>query len=588
MNRRTAPTKREDVTSTSALQALTSLKQKQSPQNQKQQRRRKKLLRKQSSCGGPIRLVMLGILGTLALTLMLGTILLYLFHYVVQTDDVSLQMLASSGSSSSLGVGIGLPTFPKITREDSTTTSTLLLSKEALDMCTKTLWHTLETTTIVLPGQETFVHTGDIDDLWLRDSAAQVHTLLVPVFPNGTSLVQQDAQLDRIVAGLIKRTAMYIRHDPYANAFRIDDTYKFSVQQKKMGRHDLISTWNYELDSGCYYIRMLYYYWKQSKNAKHAESVLRLPSVQQAVEIMVDVWTAEQRHELDVVPTGPLLDCANCGKPYRYPGLPRNGKGSPTNATAGLTWTGFRPSDDECKYHYLVPANMFAVVALQYVVELAQPQQQLWNNPALAAKAQTLANQIQQGIQEHAIVEHPKHGKIYAYEVDGLGNYFIMDDANVPSLLSIPYLGYDYDAEIYANTRRFIFSPDNPTYQQGTNPRTGDFIEGYGSPHMSARIQQNIWPMSLAMQGLTSDDVDEKVRLVETLVKASAGTGWMHESIDVRNPKQYTRSWFCWADSLFAELVLSLTDKCPNPSHKYRVLEWRDPDYVEGGEFAEN
>lgn len=144
---------------------------------------------------------MLGILGTLALTLMLGTILLYLFHYVVQTDDVSLQMLASSGSSSSLGVGIGLPTFPKITREDSTTTSTLLLSKEALDMCTKTLWHTLETTTIVLPGQETFVHTGDIDDLWLRDSAAQVHTLLVPVFPNGTSLVQQDAQLDRIVSG---------------------------------------------------------------------------------------------------------------------------------------------------------------------------------------------------------------------------------------------------------------------------------------------------------------------------------------------------------------------------------------------------
>jgi meiotically up-regulated gene 157 (Mug157) protein len=236
---------------------------------------------------------------------------------------------------------------------------------------------------------------------------------------------------------------MYIRHDPYANAFRIDDTYKFSVQQKKMGRHDLISTWNYELDSGCYYIRMLYYSWKQSKNAKHAESVLRLPSVQQAVEIMVDVWTAEQRHELDVVPTGPLLDCANCGKPYRYPGLPRNGKGSPTNATAGLTWTGFRPSDDECKYHYLVPANMFAVVALQYVVELAQPQQQLWNNPALAAKAQTLANQIQQGIQEHAIVEHPKHGKIYAYEVDGLGNYFFMDDANVPSLLSIPYLGYD-------------------------------------------------------------------------------------------------------------------------------------------------
>ena len=212
--------------------------------------------------------VVLGVLGTLALALALGTILLYLSHHVVQTDDASLQTLAQASSS------VGLPAFPKITREDYTTDS-LSLSKEALDMCTKTLWHTLETTTIVLPGQETFVHTGDIDDLWLRDSAAQVHTLLVPVFPNGTSLVQNDAQLDRVVAGLIKRTAMYIRHDPYVKAFRVDDTYKFLVQQKKWGRHDLISTWTYELDSACYYIRMLYYYWKQSKNAKHdAESVL--------------------------------------------------------------------------------------------------------------------------------------------------------------------------------------------------------------------------------------------------------------------------------------------------------------------------
>lgn len=304
----------------------------------------------------------------------------------------------------------------------------------------------------------------------------------------------------------------------------------------------MISTWNYELDSACYFIRMLYFYWKQSPNGNRPSSVLRLQRVQQAVEIMVDVWIAEQKHEIDEqsVPFGPLLDCLNCNKPYRYPGLPRDGKGSPTNASSGLTWTGFRPSDDACTYGFLVPANMFAVVALEYVVELSK---QLWNNPLLAQKAKKLGQDIQTGIENHAIIDHPVHGKIYAYEVDGLGNSLLMDDANVPSLLSIPYLGYKYyDREVYANTRRFIFSSDNPTYQEGRNALTGE-IEGYGSPHMNAAIRRNIWPMSIAMQGLTTDNVEKKVRLVETLLKASAGTGWMHESIDVSNPRKFTRRY---------------------------------------------
>jgi hypothetical protein len=169
-----------------------------------------------------------------------------------------------------------------------------------------------------------------------QDSAAQIHPLLVPFF-NGTALIQQDPRLDRIVSGLILRTARYIRHDPYANAFRIDDTNVFSAAQKAMGRHDLISTWNYELDSACYYMRMIYFYWKQ---APSPERVLKRPAVQQAVEIMVDLWIAEQRHEEDAYPTGDLFDCVNCNKPYRYPGLPREGKGAPTNASSGLIWTG--------------------------------------------------------------------------------------------------------------------------------------------------------------------------------------------------------------------------------------------------------
>jgi uncharacterized protein len=466
-------------------------------------------------------------------------------------------------------------------------------------MCTRTFWHTLETTTIVLPNTETFVHTGDIDDLWLRDSAAQIHPLLLPLFAPSrandaliakdqtkVALIYNDARLDRVVAGLIARHALYIRHDPYANAFRIDDSYQFSDAQKKMGRHDLISTWNYELDSGCYTIRMLYYYWRQSNNPD--DMIISNPAVEEAVSIMVNLWMAEQEHELDKYPTGPLFDCLNCNKPYRYYELERDGKGSPTNASSGLTWTGFRPSDDACTYGFLVPANMFCATVLGYVKDLAEA----WGNMDLYHKAAKLQTDIRRGIEEHAIVHHPKYGKMYAYEVDGLGNTLLMDDANVPSLLSIPYLEYPFlDQEVYDNTRRFILSNDNPYFRTGTNSLTGP-VSGIGSPHMKSRIRDNIWPMAMAVEALTDPNMDRKVQLAEQLAKATAETGWMHESFDVTDPATFTRSWFCWADSLYAELVLRILNEtgsaqqCPDPKRTYKILEWRDPDTVPGGMYA--
>lgn len=239
------------------------------------------------------------------------------------------------------------------------------------------------------------------------------------------------------------------------------------------------------------------------------------------------------------------------------------------------------------------------VVVLGYVVEMAK---ELWHNPTLAQKAQALAADVERGIQEHGIVDHPTYGKIYAYEVDGLGHTVLMDDANVPSLMSIPYLDYPANPIIYSNTRRFILSNDNPYFSEGryhpvdTAGRAGNSppnsnqdyhtVSGYGSPHMQKAIPHNIWPMALAIQGLTSNDVEEKIRLVETLVNTSGGTGWMHESFDPNNPSRFTRPWFCWSDSLFAELVLSITDECPHRSHKYKVLEWRDPEKVPGGYFS--
>ncbi len=293
----------------------------------------------------------------------------------------------------------------------------------------------------------------------------------------------------------------------------------------------------------------------------------------------MDVWIAEQHHEEDAYPQGELFDCEHCGTPYRYNPreLKRGGKGTATNYT-GMTWSGFRPSDDACEYGFLLPANMFAVVALGYVGEMAMDAN-LWNDERLANKAAKLRQDIDAGITKYGIVNHETYGRIYAYEVDGLGNSLLMDDANIPNLMSLPYLGYDYDPEVYNNTKKFILSTDNPTYHRGKNKYTGDnvIIEGYGSDHTRRIVQNDIWPMATAMQGLVSDNVTEKVQIVQELVQLTAGTGWMHESVNVNNPKQFSRPWFCWPDSLFAELVMTLTDECPQPHvHKYRVFKWTD------------
>jgi len=238
---------------------------------------------------------------------------------------------------------------------------------------------------------------------------------------------------------------------------------------------------------------------------------------------MVELWEVEQYHEDNKELPGYFNEAIN-GKLYRYPELCCSGKGGPVNYT-GMTWTGFRPSDDRCAYGYLIPSNMFASVALKYLTEMAQ---HLWNDLHLSVRAQILREQIETGIQQHGIVDHPEFGKIYAYEVDGLGNYNLMDDANVPSLMSIPYLGWEYDPIIYENTRKFILSPSNPTYSQNEKGT----IRGYGSPHTDGRIRKAIWPMAQIIQGLTSSDINEKLDVLQQLVTTDADRGYMHESYD--------------------------------------------------------
>jgi meiotically up-regulated gene 157 (Mug157) protein len=209
-----------------------------------------------------------------------------------------------------------------------------------------------------------------------------------------------------------------------------------------------------------------------------------------------------------------------------------------------MSWSGFRPSDDSCRYHYLVPSNMMAAVALTRLAAMPL------GDDDLATRAAALAHEIRGGIEKHGRIKHPRHGEIYAYETDGLGNVNLMDDANVPSLLALPYLGYSkIDDPIYQNTRRFVLSADNPYYYRGTA------ASGIGSPHTP---ENYIWPISLCMQGLTSSSREEQLSLLGMLLQTDAGSGLMHEGFHKDDPSRFTRPWFAWANSLFAEFATSV------------------------------
>ncbi|MGC5772077.1 glycoside hydrolase family 125 protein [Paenibacillus pabuli] len=396
-------------------------------------------------------------------------------------------------------------------------------SERTADMFERCLANTWNTTLKRMEDGSTFVITGDIPAMWLRDSAAQVRPFLV---------LSEDPQIGDMIQGVVRRQFDYILQDPYANAFNESADGK--------GHQDDITDMNpwiwerkYEIDSLCYPIQLSYLLWKNSGRINHLDEAFRAGVLQ-----IIELWKREQRHETDSTYT---FERSNCPPSDT---LVRDGRGSETGYT-GMTWSGFRPSDDACTYGYLVPSNMFAVVVLRYVTEIAQ---EVLMDEELAEAARKLAAQIEAGIHQYGVVEDDQCGPIYAYEVDGLGSTHLMDDANVPSLLSIPYLGYsNADDPIYVNTRQFILSERNPYFYQG------EAASGIGSPHTP---DQYIWPIALAMQGMTAKDTAEQQRLLELLLATDGGTGFMHEGFHVDRPEEFTRPWFSWANMMFCELVL--------------------------------
>ncbi|MBR5453454.1 MAG: glycoside hydrolase family 125 protein, partial [Clostridia bacterium] len=381
--------------------------------------------------------------------------------------------------------------------------------------------NTIETAVQECDDGTYFVLTGDIPAMWMRDSTAQV-THYIPV--------AKDPEMAKILEGVIRRQLMYIEIDPYANAFNKEANGE-GHKEDMPPQGPWVFERKYEVDSLCYPMRLLYLYWKETGR----EEIIK-EKLETTARIIIDQWKTEQYH----MEKSPYLFIRTV---YSVPWdtIHNDGKGEPVTYT-GMTWSGFRPSDDGCQYGYLTASEMFAVVVLGYMSEMLR---EVCHNDAMADECDKLRGEIDEGIKKYCVVDHEKYGKIYCCETDGMGNYSMIDDANIPSLLSIPYIGYSAaDDEIYRNTRNFLLSPDNPFYFEG------ECAKGIGSRHTPKKY---VWHMALVMQGLTSTDDNEKRELLEMIANTDAGTGYLHEGFHVNDPQKYTRDWFTWPNSLFAE-----------------------------------
>ncbi|MDO7887978.1 glycoside hydrolase family 125 protein [Hymenobacter sp. CA2-7] len=395
--------------------------------------------------------------------------------------------------------------------------------------------NTLDTTvthTTLAGRPDTYVITGDIDAMWLRDSSAQVWPYL-PLAPH-------DAALRELIAGVLNRQTQCILQDPYANAFYADKTrvgeWKSDHTAMQPGVHER----KWEIDSLCYPIRLGYHYWKTTGDTQPFDAQWR-----RAIDLIVKTFREQQRRggpgpyhfqreTLTSTDTQPLAG-------YGYPVRP-----------CGLIASAFRPSDDATLLPFLVPGNFFAVASLRQAALMLYDihHEQNGYNDLMA-----FADEVATALRQHALVTHPELGPVYAYEVDGYGGHILLDDANVPSLLSLPYLGaLPLNDPVYQNTRRLALSAANPFFYKGSA------AEGIGGPHVGADM---IWPLAIIMRGLTSNDEAEIRGCVQALRATHAGTGYMHESFHKDDAGKFTRPWFAWANTLFGEFLWKVYQERP-------------------------
>ncbi len=431
-------------------------------------------------------------------------------------------------------VGERLFTSPAIETE-ITRVSGLLTHPKLVWMFANCFPNTLETTVHyrTTDGKpDTFVYTGDIHAMWLRDSGAQVWPYV--------RFANQDPKLKQMIAGVINRQFICLTIDPYANAFNDGpaEENRWSTDVTNEPANPLVHERKWEIDSHCYPIRLAHEYWKVTGDTsvfgetwiKAVENILRTMKEQQRKEGPGEYFFLRI--------TDRQLDTKN-----------NRGWGNPVKPV-GLIASSFRPSDDATSYEFLIPSNFMAVTSLRKAAEILTS---VNRNKELARQCTDLAAEVEAALKKHATFEHPKYGTIFAYEVDGFGNHYLMDDPNVPSLLAMAYLGdVDVNDPVYQNTRRFVWSEDNPYFFKG---KAG---EGIGSPHIGRHDM--IWPMSIMMRAFTSQDDAEIKTCIKQLLSTDAGKGFIHESFHKDDPNEFTREWFAWQNTLFGELIIKLVN----------------------------
>ncbi|MGN6419551.1 MAG: glycoside hydrolase family 125 protein [Pseudobacter sp.] len=388
--------------------------------------------------------------------------------------------------------------------------------------------NTLDTTVEfdTIDGQpDTYVITGDIDAMWLRDSSAQVW----PYIP----LCHEDKELQQLVKGVINRQVKCILKDPYANAFykdesKVSEWKETDITDMKPGIHER----KWEIDSLCYPIRLSHGYWKETRDTSvFGESFVA------AMQLVIQTFREQQRKD----GKGPYSFQRKTA--WATDGVPMAGYGYPAKPN-GLICSMFRPSDDATVFPYLIPSNFFALESLKQLQEMGAA---IPSMKSLVTPARELAIEVEAALKQYAGFSHPKFGRIYAFEVNGFDSYNLMDDANIPSLLAMPYLGgVKLNDPVYQNTRKFVWSENNPFFFKGK------VAEGIGGPHIGLDM---VWPMSIVMKGLTSTNDKEIKWCLDTLQHTHGKTGFMHESFHKDDSTQFTRKWFAWANTIFGEFV---------------------------------
>lgn len=389
----------------------------------------------------------------------------------------------------------------------------------------------------------TFVITGDINAMWLRDSANQMQPYAPLLSPLGNDT------LSALFRGVINLHARYILIDAYCNAFQApveaNLAPNLNTVDKVFPSYDfkLVYQCSWQLDSLAAFLQISVDYWKATKDVNFFmkyDWVAAVENVLKTVEAMR-------------VPTY-AMDGAVNPPPYTFfyctGHLANGGYGSPVNHGTGLIRSSFRPSDDPTIYQFFIPANM---MFQSYLSQAAQIMAHL--NSSLAYRMSALSTELHAAIETHGVLYHPVWGRMYAYEVDGFGSVSIMDDANTPSLLSAPMSGYlDKNNEIYQNTRKMVLGPGNP-YWSG-----GPVLSSVGGPHIGLGMG---WPMASIVRIMTTDNDTEITETLQALLSSTDGLGLMHESVNAFDQKRWTRQWFGWANGLFGQMIMDLAVRKP-------------------------